>query len=264
MGLAVINNSVSFANDLPIFGGINFKKDLLFAFRPSANALFDLSDGGNTIDIKGQVTAQGLKGYGATASPTSLKSVNKDNITIFVCGRVPDLVAGVNNRAWFASNYNTDSGIGFLITADMVSGTTDTFNIKLRSYMTAQTSSGSFVSTFPNDITIATNAKVTATDFLYVVLRIKADTKVVDVRILNKALATSKTFASGDNITASGRNVSNSKTWIVNGTNAGSAATANSEIQQLLIYGRYLTDAEITEQYEMDKKWLKSARNIEL
>lgn len=264
MGLAVINNGSVFSEDLPIFGNINFKKDLLFAFRPSVNALFDLSDYQSTVSVAGQVTDKGVKGYGTTATTTSFKGATTDDVTVIVCGRATDLVAGVNHRAWLASNYNTDSGIGFLITADMVSGINDTFNIKLRSYMTAQTSSGSFASTFPPDITIATNAKVTATDFLYVVLRIKADAKVVDVRILNKSLATSKTFASGDNITASGRNVANSKALQIGGTISGSAPTAPAEVQQLLTYGRYLTDAEIIQQYNADKKWLLAARGIAL
>lgn len=264
MGLAVVNNSVNFNADLPIFGNIANKRDLLFAFRPSANALFDLSDYQNTVTVAGQVTDKGVKGYNTTATATSFKDPTTDDVTVIVCGRATDLVAGVNNRTWLASSYNTKSGIGFLITADMVSGTNDVFNIKLRSYMTAQTSSGSFASVYPSDITIATNAKVTATDFLYIVLRINANAKVLDVRILNKALATSRTFTSGDNITASGRNVANGKTWQIGSSHAGSVANAPAEVQQLLVYGRYLTDAEITEQYEMDKKWLKSARNIEL
>lgn len=264
MGLAVINNSVNFSADLPIFGNISNKRDLLFAFRPSANALFDLSDYQHSINVQGQLTPQGLLGNISTKTATTFKEPNSDDITVIVCGRAVDFINGTNNRAWLASSYNINSGIGFLVTADMAGGSVDIFDVRLRSYLTVRTSSGQVVGSYPPDIILALNAKITKTDYLYIVMRIKADTKTVDVRILNKDLSTSRTYAAGDTLTANARNVSEARTWLVNGTHAGSGGLTHNEVQQLLVYGRYLADAEIIEQFEMDKKWLKSARNIEL
>lgn len=264
MGLAVVNNSVNFNADLPIFGNIANKRDLLFAFRPSANALFDLSDNQHTINVQGQVTSQGLLGNISTRTTTTFKEPDSDDITVIICGRVVDFILGTHNRAWLASSYNITSGTGFLVTADMAGGQTDTFDVKLRSYLAVRTSAGQTVSSTPPDIVLALNTKATKTDYLYIVMRIKADTKTVDTRILNKNLSTTRTYAAGNNLTAVGRATATAQNWMINGTPAGSGGLTNNEVQQLLVYGRYLTDAEITEQYEMDKKWLKSARNIEL
>lgn len=262
MGLAVINNSVTYTADLPIFGNINFKKDLLFAFRPSANALFDLSDYQNTVSVAGELTGKGVKGYGETATTTSFKDPNTDDLTIIVCGKATDLTTNPLNRAWLASSYNTTSGVGLLITADTVSGSSDKFDIRLRSYFTYQNASSAFAVTTPPDIIIANNAKVTETDYLYAVLRIKADAKLVVMSILNKSLTTSKILTASDKLTAAGRNTINGKTWKIGASDAGPTANTPVEVQELLVYGRYLTDAEVMQQYEADKKWLSSARGI--
>lgn len=262
MGLAVVNNSVNFNADLPIFGNIANKRDLLFAFRPSANALFDLSDNQHTINVQGRVTPQGLLGNISTQTTTTFKEPDSDDITVIVCGRVVDFILGTNNRSWFASSYNAKSGTGFLVTADMVDGKTDTFDIKLRTYLAARVSTGQTLGIYLPDIVIALNTKATKTDYLYIVMRIKADTKTANTHIINKNLSVTRTYGSGDDITAAGRATATAVNWIINGTPKGNGGLTNNEVQQVLVYGRYLTDAEITEQYEMDKKWLKSARNI--
>ena len=262
MGLVVINKSANYGADLPIFGAITLKKDLVFAFRPSANAPFDLSDNQVPINIKGEMTEQGLKGYGDTASTIELKDAGKDDVTVIICGRVTDLTTGGIHRAWFLSNLNTanKSGLGFLLTADH---TATGFTVKLRTTLTATTSSGNAVNPSLSDITIAQNYKADKTDWLYIVYRVNTKTKVVQTQIINKSLDSSRTYTN-DNIGMTGRNASIAGNYLVGASPSGSRPTANAEIAQILMYNAHLTDAQVNAQYEIDKKWLKSARNIEL